>query len=81
MKEFLSDINSREDIKKFLAVFYQKAQQDDIIGEKFKNIKMDEHIELIADFWGTILFGTSRYHGNPFEKHIPMALAESHLTR
>jgi len=80
MKESLSDIKNRDDIKSFLAVFYNKAQNDDVIGEKFKDINMGEHIELIADFWDSILFGTNRYHGDPFGKHIPMKLDPQHFS-
>ena len=81
MKENLTDIKSREDIKAFLAEFYQKAQNDDVIGVKFKDVDMGEHIELISDFWDSILFGTNRYQGDPFGKHIPMELEEQHFTR
>jgi hemoglobin len=80
MNENLSDIRNREDIKLFLANFYNKAKSDDVIGEKFKDINMNEHIELIADFWDSILFGTNRYQGDPFGKHIPMKLEPHHFT-
>lgn len=81
MIENLPEIKSREDIKTFLSEFYLRAQNDDVIGEKFKDLNMDEHIEVIADFWDSILFGSNNYNGDPFGKHIPMKLEEKHFTR
>jgi hemoglobin len=81
MKENLPEIKSREDLKTFLSEFYNNAQNDDVIGEKFKDLNMDEHIEVIADFWDSILFGSNSYKGDPFGKHIPMKLEDQHFTR
>ncbi len=75
------DISSRKDIVPFLESFYTRAQADELIGEKFAHINMATHIELIADFWETVLFGTRSYQGDPFAKHIPMALKPLHFDR
>ena len=75
------DISSRDDIIPLLQIFYARAGADDLLGEKFANVKMDEHIELIADFWETVLFGTRSYQGDPFGKHVPLALEPPHFDR
>ncbi len=81
MQEVLTDINSRDDIKSILINFYQVAQEDDVISEKFLDLNMDEHIEVIINFWDSIIFGTNTYQGDPFGKHISMGLEEKHFTR
>jgi len=81
MQDLPSDIKSRDDIKSLLVKFYQEAQHDEVIGEKFININMDEHIEVIVNFWDSIIFGTNTYQGDPFGKHISMGLEEKHFTR
>jgi len=77
----LLDIQTREDIKRFLSRFYDKAQKDDVLVEKFSNLDMAQHIEVITDFWDSILFGSNRYLGDPFGKHVPMQLKEIHFNR
>ncbi len=81
MQDIKADISSRAELVPLLKAFYAKAQADAIIGEKFSGLNMDEHIALIANFWETVLFGTRSYQGDPFGKHIPLALAPKHFTR
>ena len=81
MHEVLTDINSRDDIKSLLIIFYQLARKDDVIGENFLDLNMDEHIEVIINFWDSIIFGTNTYQGDPFSQHISMGLEERHFTR
>lgn len=78
MKE---DINNREDLLNFLRKFYNRAQIDEIIGEKFTGINIESHIEIIADFWGSMIHGTNSYNGDPFGKHIPMKLTNADFDR
>ena len=70
----MTDILDRNDLVKLLVEFYSRAVKDEIIGEKFDGLEMDDHIETIADFWDSILFGKFNYQGNPFRKHIPLGL-------
>ena len=70
----VKEIDNREDLVHLLTVFYEKAQADQLIGSKFDHINMSEHLQVIADFWDSILFGTNTYKGDPFSKHIPLAL-------
>ena len=75
------DIENRDDIVSLLKMFYQKAQTDDVIGSKFIGIDMHQHIEVIADFWDSILFGANTYKGDPFGKHIPLDLHQTDFDR
>jgi len=75
------DILNRADVVNLLREFYSIAIKDDVIGTKFTHLAMDEHIEIIADFWDSILFGKTRYQGDPFSKHIPLNLHPEHFER
>jgi len=77
----IADISSRADLIDLLNEFYNKAQSDDVIGDKFSHLNMIEHTETIADFWDSILFGTNRYHGDPFGKHISLNLSTQDFDR
>ena len=74
------DISNRSDIVALLQHFYKKATADPVIGVKFKDLDMDDHIETIADFWEMILLGGAKYKGDPFGKHIPLNLQPEHFS-
>lgn len=74
MSTNLTDIASRDDIVSLLNEFYSKAQEDEVIGSKFNHLNMDEHTQIIADFWDGILFGSNNYSGDPFGKHLNLKL-------
>ena len=81
MSTNLTDIASRDDIVSLLNEFYDKAQEDEVIGNKFNHLNMDEHTQIIADFWDGILFGTNHYSGDPFGKHLDLNLAAKDFER
>lgn len=67
----MPDIKNREDISVLVRTFYQKVQQDDILGPIFNGIISDweSHFELLTDFWETQLFLKRKYFGNPVTAH------------
>jgi hemoglobin len=81
MNTYLTDISSRDDIVSLLNEFYEKAQADDIIGNKFTHLNMAQHTQVIADFWDGILFGSNSYKGDPFGKHLKLNLAAKDFDR
>lgn len=72
-----NDIDNRVELLRFLKEFYNKAQNDPLIGGKFKGLDMDAHIDTIADFWESMIFGTTRYEGDPFGKHVNLKLTNA----
>lgn len=78
-KAVKSDINNREDIIRLLQYFYDKLLKDDITYDIFKDLDMEAHIPVIADFWSMVLLGEMNYKGNPFGKHIPLGLKKEHF--
>ncbi|MEM8528522.1 MAG: group III truncated hemoglobin [Bacteroidota bacterium] len=68
-----NDIQSRSDIQKLVTVFYEKLLQE----EEFKSIflevaKIDVlvHLDIIIDFWESVLFQAGKYKRNLLEAHL-----------
>lgn len=68
------DISSREDIKLIISKFYDKLLIDKKMIPFFKEIvtqnHLEEHLEIITDFWNDILFHTVTYKNNTMQKHL-----------
>lgn len=62
-----------DDVKILVQAFYQKALVDNKIGFIFTEIaqiNIQEHIDLISDFWASVLFAQGAYKGNPIRTHM-----------
>ncbi|SHN01194.1 group III truncated hemoglobin [Polaribacter sp. KT 15] len=68
------DISSRKDIKLIITNFYDLLLKDDQMLPFFEDIlinnHLNEHLEIITDFWNDILFQTTTYKNNTMQKHI-----------
>ena len=78
------DISNIEDIKLLVNTFYEKVQNDDLIGPIF-NEKMTgrwpEHLEKMYRFWQTLLLEEHTYSGSPFPPHKHLPVNQSHFDR
>ena len=78
------DISNIEDIKLLVNTFYEKVQNDDLIGPVF-NEKMigrwPEHLEKMYRFWQTLLLEEHTYSGSPFPPHKHLPVNQSHFDR
>lgn len=66
------DIESREDIKSLIDVFYQKVRGDKDLSIFFTEIVSEDwerHLMVMYNFWENILFYTGSYSGNPMHLH------------
>ena len=66
--------------------FYARVRADDLVGPVFNRIIPEErwphHIEVITDFWSSMLLGTARYNGRPMPKHLGIPeLSDAHFAR
>ncbi len=63
--------------------FYDKVQADELVGPVFARTvhDWDGHIQTMKDFWSRALLGTTRYHGQPFPPHVPLAIGQAHFDR
>ena len=72
-----------ESIARLVDTFYAKVRKDPELGPIFNSAveNWDAHLELLRDFWSTVLLGTARYKGNPLLAHFPLAVTEVHFQR
>lgn len=80
------ELLDEEMIRKVVDHFYALAREDEIVGPVFKRVIPDEawraHLDLIADFWSSMLLGSGRYNGRPLPKHIALPeLSDAHFKR
>lgn len=66
--------------------FYASARIDPLLGPIFKRVISDaawrSHLDLISDFWSSLLLGTRRYAGRPMSKHLAIGdLEDKHFAR
>lgn len=66
--------------------FYAKARIDPLVGPIFMRAIPDAewraHMDVIADFWSSVLLGTRRYAGRPMPAHLALGdLADAHFIR
>ena len=82
------DISSRKDIKLIITLFYDKLLSDKKMLPFFEEIvaqnHLEEHLEIITDFWNDILFDTNTYSNNVMQKHLDknrfLAFKKEHFT-
>lgn len=70
----MNDIQNRKDIQNLVDSFYEKIRKDELLGPIFNahipENHWEEHLEKLADFWETNLFGIPKFKGNPTMKHV-----------
>ncbi|MBI1836271.1 MAG: group III truncated hemoglobin [Flavobacteriia bacterium] len=86
----LTDILTRADLKFLVSTFYDVIKLDEMLGPIFLRIipddKWESHIEKLTDFWGTHLFGTLDFKGNPVlahqnvDKKLDYSIGQEHFT-
>jgi len=78
------DLTTEDDIRLLVDTFYGHVQQDELLGPVFNgfaHVNWASHLPAMYDFWSSVLFGTSRYKGRPFPKHIPLPVGAAHFQR
>jgi hemoglobin len=68
-------LNIRDDIELLVNSFYEKVEQDELIGHIFNDIakvNWQHHLPKMYDFWETILLGQKGFKGNPMEVHFKL---------
>lgn len=67
------DIENREDLLKLLTQFYNKLLADNSISYLFTDVaKIDlpHHLDILVDFWDSILFQSDTYRKNAMQPHM-----------
>ena len=66
------DIETREELEKFLWTFYERAFADELIGRFFIEVvplDLETHVPVIANFWASVAFNKPSYRKNVMEVH------------
>jgi hemoglobin len=62
--------------------FYAQGLKDDLLGPIFSAIDhLDDHLEIVKNFWSRSLLRTERYEGLPFSVHIGLPIEPEHFAR
>lgn len=84
METKLHDIESEEDVRQLVGVFYGKVRQDELLAPVFEPVignNWEHHLERMTDFWSTLLLYTRKFSDDPLTKHLPLALTKEHFDR
>jgi len=60
-------------IKVMVNEFYVEIRQDKELGPIFQAVianDWERHLQLMCDFWSSVLLTSRRYYGNPFRAHL-----------
>jgi hemoglobin len=80
----LKDIRTEQDIRTLVDSFYERVNQDELLGPVFNDIaevEWDRHLPIMYSFWSTMLFRTATYKGMPWPKHAPLPVRKEHFER
>ena len=78
------DIATEADIRLLVDGFYAKVNHDALLDPVFNDVAhvdWPQHLPVMYDFWSSLLLGTTRYHGRPFPKHVPLPIDATHFQR
>ena len=68
------EIENREDLYLLVSEFYVKLLKDDNIKHFFDDLMakdgLEEHLQVLVDFWENILFFTGTYRRNAMRPHL-----------
>ena len=73
------DIESREDVVRLVDRFYDRVRRDPLLSPVFSHVDWPAHLPLMYSFWASMLLGERTYQGNPFHKHMNLAIKEGHF--
>lgn len=74
-----NEIN-KENVNKMIKMFYAKVIKDeeigyfftDILGDDLQNEEWQTHLEILTNFWLTMMGQGGEYNGNPFMPHMAL---------
>lgn len=69
------DIQNRKDIRKLVSIFYEKLLKDEEFEHIFLEVAQIDvlaHLDIIVDFWESVLFQAGKYKRNLLEIHLDL---------
>jgi hemoglobin len=64
-------------IERLVREFYVKIRADDRLGPIFERVIGDDwepHLQVMMDFWSSLMLTTGRYSGRPLQKHLVLKM-------
>ena len=80
----LHDIQTKDDIKKLVDLFYEKVNNDTLLFPIFNEIakvNWEEHLPIMVEFWNTILIEKKAFTGQPYPKHAVLPITKEHFDK
>ncbi len=72
-------------ISRLVRAFYARVRKDPDLGPIFETAigdHWDRHLDLMTDFWSSVMLTSGSYSGNPMVKHIRQrAIRPAHFTQ
>ena len=84
MRPDSKDIERVEDIKLLVFTFYERVKKDELLSIIINDKTIpnwSDHLELMCQFWQTILLKKEPYKGTPAKKHVDLSLGNQHFDR
>ncbi len=75
----MKDIITRTDIELLVNSFYERVRKDELLAPLFSHVDWPKHLPVMYNFWSSMLLGDQSYQGNPFQKHMPLAIDARHF--
>lgn len=70
-----TDIRDRADIKQLVHTFYERLLKEETFNHLFlevAQIDILEHLDIIIDFWESVLFQAGKYKRDTLQKHLDL---------
>lgn len=77
----MTDITTRTDIELLVNSFYDKVKADGLLAPVFTHVNWPRHLPVMYNFWASMLLAEDSYKGNPFQKHMGLAVQAEHFDR
>ena len=79
-------MENSDDVRLLIDRFYAKVKKDQLLAPVFQvriptEADWPEHMEILYQFWDSVLFGISAFRGNPFPKHMGLGINAAHFDR
>ena len=86
MQSAKKEIENGEDVRLLLDSFYAKVKEDPLLAPVFQQripteADWPQHMDILYQFWESVLFGVAAFRGNPFPKHIGLGINATHFDR
>lgn len=68
-------------MRKLVDAFYERVRRDPVLAPAFEHVDWPAHLPIMYAFWSSLLLGDNSYKGNPFQKHMKLAIGVEHFDR